>query len=409
MAQEKYEVRIDSLVYGGVGKGRLPDGQVVFVSFTLPGEIVVVEVAEKKPHFMRANLIEIIQPSSLRISPRCFHYGVCGGCQYQHIPYQDQLALKSTIFEEQLQRLGKIDPVPSISVVVSEDEWCYRNSLEFHLNSKGRLCFSQARSHAIFEVQQCHLPEDYLNEIWPKMDFASNPDFDRIELLVEDEDSALLMINSTNPVPPYFETDLPISAVHISPSGTIVLTGENFLHRKVLEKNFRVSAGSFFQVNRYITEKMIKILLDVLEIQPKMNVMDVYCGVGLFSSFIAPICNQLVGIESSFIASKDYAYNLDSYDNVELFQGKAEAILPYLDFHPDVVILDPPRAGIAPKALSGLVKLNPHKIIYISCNPATLATNAASLCQSGYQYQTAYLLDMFPQTYHIESINIFLK
>lgn len=409
MAQEKFEVRIDSLVYGGAGKGKLPDGKVVFVPFTLPGENVVVNVAEKKPHFVRANLIEISKPSSLRIPPRCFHYGVCGGCQYQHIPYQNQLAIKSAIFVEQLRRLGKIDPMPSISAVASENEWCYRNSLEFHLNSKGRLCFSQARSHEIFEVQQCHLPEDYLNEIWPKIDFASNPEIDRIQLLVEDEDSAMICLYSTNPTPPYFETDLPISAVHISPKGTIVLAGENFLNRKILEKNFRVSVGSFFQINHHITAEMIKIMLDVLEIQPEMNVMDVYCGVGLFSSFVAPMCKQLVGVESSLVASKDYIYNLDSYDNVELFQGKAETVLPYLDFHPDVVILDPPRAGIASKALSGLIRLNPQKIIYVSCNPATLATNAASLCQSGYQYQTACLMDMFPQTYHIESMNIFLK
>ena len=271
------------------------------------------------------------------------------------------------------------------------------------------MCFSRARSRILFEVQQCHLPEDYLNEIWPKMDFASNPEIDRIELLVGDEDSALLILYSANPVPPYFETDLPISAVHISPSGTIVLAGENFLNRKVLGENFCVSAGSFFQVNHHVTEEMIKILLDVLEIQPKMNVMDVYCGVGLFSLFIAPMCNSLVGVESSFTACKDYVYNLNSYDNVELFQGKASDVLPYLDFRPDVVILDPPRSGIEPKALSGLIRLNPQKIIYISCNPATLAADAASLCQSGYQYQTAYLMDMFPQTYHIESMNIFLK
>jgi len=409
MVLEKFKVRIDSLVYGGAGKGRLPDGRVVFVSYTLPGEIVVVEEAERKPHFVRANLLEISQPSSLRITPHCSHYGVCGGCQYQHIAYQDQLSFKSAIFGEQLRRLGKIYSMPSISIVSSAKEWCYRNSIEFHLNSKGRLCFSRARSRILFEVQQCHLPEDYLNEIWPKMDFASNPEIDRIELLVGDEDSALLILYSANPVPPYFETDLPISAVHFSPSGTIVLAGENFLNRKVLGENFCVSAGSFFQVNHHVTEEMIKILLDVLEIQPKMNVMDVYCGVGLFSLFIAPMCNSLVGVESSFTACKDYVYNLNSYDNVELFQGKASDVLPYLDFRPDVVILDPPRSGIEPKALSGLIRLNPQKIIYISCNPATLAADAASLCQSGYQYQTAYLMDMFPQTYHIESMNIFLK
>jgi 23S rRNA (uracil1939-C5)-methyltransferase len=173
-----------------------------------------------------------------------------------------------------------------------------------------------------------------------------------------------------------------------------------------LGREFRVSAGSFFQVNTVMADKMVQHLLDKLPL-PARTVLDVYCGAGLFSAFLAPRCERLIGIESSPSACEDFAANLDEFDHVELYEGMAEDVIPLLEMEQPIVLVDPPRAGVEVRALDGIQQLAPQTIAYVSCDPSTLARDTARLIAGGYRLVEVTPFDLFPQTYHIESISIF--
>ncbi|MBU2610464.1 MAG: 23S rRNA (uracil(1939)-C(5))-methyltransferase RlmD, partial [Chloroflexi bacterium] len=190
----------------------------------------------------------------------------------------------------------------------------------------------------------------------------------------------------------------------------VVLAGDDHVFINVLGRPFRVSAASFFQVNTRMAAALVKHLLTNLPISPNANLLDVYCGVGLFSAFLAPHVKQLIGVESSLSACEDFAFNLDEFDNVELYEGAAEEILPAfvgrIDNSP-YILVDPPRAGLDVRAMDALLALRPGMIAYISCDPSTLARDTARLIAGGYRLKQVAPFDLFPQTYHIESISIF--
>jgi 23S rRNA (uracil1939-C5)-methyltransferase len=406
---QNFEITIQSLVYGGSGIARLPDGRMAFVPFTLPGEKVRIAIREEKKGFVVAEALEILQPSSQRITPRCRHFSACGGCHYQHMAYALQLVYKKDILTEQLERIGGIEKPIVDQVLPSADVWNYRNSLQFHLSPQGKLGFEHSRSNQVLDITECHLPLPALNLTWPQLDFEYLPEIERVELRQGDEEEFLLVLHSRNAKPPEFETELPLSAVHMSPRGQIVLAGDDHLFFTILGKSLRVNATSFFQVNRSIAEKMVSLLLEKVSFSKEMTILDVYCGVGLFSLFVAPLVNRCVGVEASPLACQDFAFNLDAFDNVSLYEGTAEEVLPLMELKPDLVILDPPRSGVERRALDALLKWSPGQIVYFSCNPATLARDARHLHTDGYQLKETILLDMFPQTFHIESMNMFIK
>jgi 23S rRNA (uracil1939-C5)-methyltransferase len=183
------------------------------------------------------------------------------------------------------------------------------------------------------------------------------------------------------------------------------MAGSEAVFIAVSGRSFRVSAGSFFQVNTAMAEKMVEHLLQNLSLQTDMTVLDAYCGVGLFSAFLAPRVGQLVGVESSPSAADDFVENLDEFENVTLYEAAAEDVLPVLDLQPDIILVDPPRSGLEPRALDGLLALNPRVLVYISCDPATLGRDAKRLVSAGYSLLKITPFDLFPQTYHIESIS----
>ena len=196
--------------------------------------------------------------------------------------------------------------------------------------------------------------------------------------------------------------------MHLTEEDALVMAGEDHLIMQVLERPFYVSAGSFFQVNTIMAEKMVSHLLEKLPL-PAKTILDVYCGVGLFSAFLAPECERLIGIESSSSACEDFAVNLDEFDNVELYEGAAEEVIPHLEAEQAIVLVDPPRAGLDKLALDGIKQLAPDVIAYVSCDPSTLARDATRLISDGYRLVDVTPFDMFPQTYHIESISLFEK
>lgn len=403
---DTFEIIVTTLTYGGDALGRLPDGRALFVPFALPGEKVRVRLVEEKRGHARAELLEVITPSAERISPRCIHFGLCGGCHYQHLPYGAQASAKQQILIDQLQRLGGIANPPVHPTVLAPQPYYYRNHVEFHLTPDGALGYYKFRENKVFAIQECHLPEGPLNTVWPQLDFEALPDIERVGLRLGVEEDVQLILEGSDPQPPEFSVeDLPLSAVHLSPAGPLVMAGSEYTIIEVLGRPFRVSAGSFFQVNTPMAAAMVEHLLANLELTLAMTVLDVYCGVGLFSAFLAPSVGRLIGIEAAPSAAEDFVANLDEYENVELYEGSAEEVLPQLDVQPQVILVDPPRAGIDRHAMDVILAVQPATLAYISCDPATLARDAKRLVAGGYRLAQATPFDLFPQTFHIESIS----
>lgn len=391
--------------------GRLPDGRAVFVPFALPGETVRISLVEEKKGFARADLLEILVPSPRRISPRCAHYQVCGGCQYQHLAYTDQILAKTDILRDQLIRIGKLPDPPLKPLAPSPAPFNYRNHVQFHLDSQGRLGFKAAGSSQVIAIRECHLPSDALNQVWPLLDFEALPGLERVGLRLGAEEEIHLILESQDPSPPEFSIeDLSLSAVHLSPAGVVVLAGSEALVMEVRGRYFQVSAGSFFQVNTpmaaALVEGLVNGLSETIALDSTSTILDVYSGVGLFSAFLAPLVGRLVAVEASASAVEDFTVNLDEFDNVEIYEAPAEVVLPALDIrHPQAIIVDPPRAGLERHALDAILSMQPEVLAYVSCDPSTLSRDARRLVEGGYLLRSITPYDLFPQTYHIESLS----
>jgi 23S rRNA (uracil1939-C5)-methyltransferase len=409
MNDDLLKIELDKLTYGGDALGRLPDGRAVFVPFALPGETVSIRILEEKRGHVRAGLAEVLEPSADRVSPACRHFGVCGGCHYQHMSYQTQLSAKTAILRDQLTRIGRIGVPPLKQIIPSSDEWNYRNHVQFHLTRAGKLGYVDAGGRDVFSIVECHLPEPPLDALWPRLAFGPGTGLERISLRLGKDGQTMMVLESASPWPPELELEADLSVVHLVGDDAVVLAGDDHLVMQVGDRPFHVSAASFFQVNTAVAEKMVAFLLENLRVSPATTLLDVYCGVGLFSAFFAPHVGRLIGIESSSSACDDFTINLDEFENVELYQAPAEQVLPALDVRPDSVILDPPRAGLERRVLDALLASAPAQIAYVSCDPSTLARDAARLIAGGYRLTTVTPFDMFPQTYHIESVSVFEK
>ncbi len=413
MTESQYEITLEKLTYGGEAMGRLPDGRAVFVPFGLPAEQVRIRLTQEKQNFARGELIEILKASTDRINAKCKHFAQCGGCHYQYLPYEKQLTAKTEILRDQLQRIGKIQEPPINPIVASPLEWNYRNHVQFHLTEDGKLGYifplpsGEGRVRAI---EECHLPEAGIDNFWPELQFESKINLERVSLRSGQDNELMLVLESNTEETPELEIEADISVIHIYEDHPVIIAGQDHFFINILDKEFRVSANSFFQVNTKMAGKMMGHILTCLPISLSTTLLDVYCGVGLFSKFLAPKYEKIIGIESSPSACEDFTFNLDEFDNVELYEGMAEKILPIFASQinlPTHMLVDPPRAGIEKHALDAIIKIKPQIIVYVSCDPSTLARDAARLIHGGYRLTQVTPFDLFPQTYHIESISIF--
>lgn len=400
------ELKLDNPAYGGDTLGRLPDGRVVFVPFSIPGETVRIKITADKKKFARGDLLEVIEPSSMRVDPRCQHFAACGGCHYQHISYDQQLLLKQKILRDQLERIGHLVEPQIEAVIPSPNQFNYRNQIQFHLSRGVKPGFIHADKQGILEIAECHLPEEPLNAIWPRFEVDSTAGISAFGLRLGIEDDILVTLESKQP----FDADLnvetlPVSIVNLGPDNLEVLAGSEYTIMQVKDRLFRLSAGSFFQVNTPLAEQIVDAIEDVLPEKVGLA-LELYSGVGLFSAFIAPRANHLVAIETSESATEDFVHNLDEFENVDLYQGAVEDILPELTLEPEMILVDPPRSGLPKNVIDNILTMQPEILIYLSCDPATLARDSKLLSEGGLVPEKFVPFDLFPQTYHIETLSI---
>jgi 23S rRNA (uracil1939-C5)-methyltransferase len=424
MPEPVIELQITALSHAGEGIGRA-EGRALFVPFALPGETVRAAIVEEKKNFARARLLEIVTPSPERVTPRCPHYFTplsdaagagegpevglaCGGCQLQHLAYPAQLRFKQQTVIEQLRKVGGFADPPVRPTLPAPEPFNYRNHAQFALTPEGRLGFRAAASQRIVPVTECHLLAPPLAELFGQIDLEALPGLDGLTLRAGADDRLVIFESETDA--PDLEVELPVSAAVLRPDGsTATLAGADYLIEVVNGRPFKVSAGSFFQVNTAQAQRMVGLVLEGLALAGGETVLDLYCGVGLFSAFIAPLAAHVVGMEAFEPAVNDAAVNLDEFDNIEIYAAAAEWGLPALTTRFDAVVLDPPRAGCAPEVMDALAASGAARLVYVSCDPATFARDAKRLAAGGYTLEWVQPLDMFPQTYHVECVARFAR
>jgi 23S rRNA (uracil1939-C5)-methyltransferase len=409
MSSESIDLTLTGLAYGGDAYGRDASGRMVFVPFALPGERVRVDITEPHQQWGRGRIVHVLQPSPERIVPRCPHFTECGGCHYQHMPYSAQLQAKAEIVGAQLQRLGGFANPPVQPSIPSPSPWNTRNHLQFSVTPDGHLGFQAAGSHRVVPIRECHLPEPALAELWPQIDMEAIPGLARVALRSGAPGESMIILEGEGEPGLELTVDLPTSIVWLSPEGLTVLAGGEHFIAEVLGRPFRVSAESFFQVHTQLAGSLVRRVVDGLSLQPRQIVYDLYAGVGLFSAFLAQTGSRLVAVEQSPSACRDFEANLEQYETVDLYEASVEETLPALKPEPDAVVVDPPRSGLGAQAIEALVALAPPQLAYLSCDPATLARDARRLAEAGYALQSVLPFDLFPQTYHIETLSLWTR
>lgn len=383
------QITIDTVAFGGDGIGRI-DKRVVFVPFTVEGDIVDVEIVDIRKKYVRGILHVIKQPSPRRVEPRCSHYFRCGGCQYQHISYDHQLSMKERQVIDSFERIGKISSPPVKTIIPSPQHFNYRGKAEYHLinqqDGHPEVGFMDVEGGTVVDVDRCEIVDESINRMYHRIREAL------IEGSETDQGDRFAVWSE------YDDTELPQHQFEFSTVG-----------RKVKDKMLFVPQEGFFQANISLVDRLVEQVLTMSTVNPSDVVMDLYCGSGLFSVFISPLCRQVYGIEMDGEAVKCARLNMEKYgmSNTEIVEGSVEDVLK-TDFigekRIDTVILDPPRIGCDRCALARIAELKPSKIIYVSCNPTTQARDVRYLLDEGFSLMELHPIDMFPQTKHIEVI-----
>lgn len=436
---EQLTLRLTGIAHGGEALGR-HEGRVVFVPYAVPGETVRAEIVQDKERWARARLLDVLEPSPDRVEPPCPYFGPgrCGGCQWQHIDYARQLALKQEIVSDQLTRLGRLAEPPVMPIRAVSEPFGYRNHVQFALSSEGRLGFRVTGSHDVLAVSHCMLMHPLLAEMHEALDLQL-PGLSRLSLrAATGTEDQMMVMETTDDQAPELDLHMSLSVVllrHSEPR--VILAGNGFLEEVVCGRSYRISADSFFQVNTSGAAALVETVGRMLEPGPSDRLLDAYCGVGLLGLALAEQVAEVIGIEESESSAADFLWNAEAMglDNVALVQGSAaealetwvagldepnqqwtsdegeapEMPLQIFDRGADLAVVDPPRTGIAAEVVSSLACLSPRRVAYVSCDPATLARDAAGFVAAGYRLVEVQPLDMFPQTYHVESVGLWAR
>lgn len=430
------DLKIEKMNLGAQGIGYL-DGKVCFVDFVIPGEEIRAVVIVKKKDYNVAKVLEIFNPSPARIKPNCPVFELCGGCQMQHIDYKYQVELKKAVLIDTLRRIGKFD-IQKVEVVY-EKPWYYRNRAQLPIqnNKDLKIGYFKKGTHEVVNHDCCHINQLEINQVTATLRRRLRNI--KIDIYDESRHSGnlrhIIVRRGTNTGQIFItfvtkEKRLPEEInrglieeipdiVGISQNinnertnrilgrENIILVGNSFYEELVAGKKFQIAPTSFFQVNTEVFEKVIEKIRQEIE---GRNVVDLYAGVGVIGICVADLCQRIIAIEQDQSSVKDGIRNagLNKVSNIEFIIGKAEDKIGLID-DCETLILDPPRKGVGEIVINHLVKINVKKIIYLSCNPATLARDAGLILKKGYYIKKLYFFDMFPQTYHIESLMVFEK
>lgn len=439
----------------------VPPAFTVFVEGAIPGDQVQAKIVEVKRNYARGRVVELLQPSPHRVVPRCPVYAECGGCQLQEMEYLEQLRWKMRFVADALTRIGGLKDFELRETLAAENPWFYRNKAIFPVgrSPSPSSAFSQSSSrrlanaerlvaglyargtHRIIDLSTCPIQHPTNNEIlavtkellgrygYPPYDESSGQGLIRhlMARTAKATGQAMvgLVINGTAlPAGKKFAADLRrrLPAVKsvvlninrqrtniIFGERTVLLDGEEAIEDRLGDLTFKLSARSFFQVNPEQAEVLYRRAREYARLTGKELVIDAFTGTGTIALFLAGQAGQVIGIEEIPEAVADARENArrNRIANVDFRQGKVEEVLPKLaggGLHPEVVVLDPPRRGVEEKALAAIAQLEPERIIYVSCNPATLARDLAYLVREGYRVEEVQPVDMFPQTAHVEAV-----
>ena len=405
-------LELSQMAHGGPALGR-HQGKVIFVPYALPGETVVVEIETSKKSWARARLLEVTEPSPDRVLPPCPHFGphACGGCQWQHIRYSAQLLHKTEVVRDQFSRLAGLRAVPVHPTRAVGEPWGYRNHVQLHPSRQG-LGYIAADGERVEAIHQCPIMHPLVAELFDELDIEIE-DLQRLSLRAGVNTGQQMVIFETRDDEPFeLEVDRPVSCVLMLSDGTpVTLVGRDHFFEQARGHTYRVSAGSFFQVNTAGAEALIDTVSHYLSLRPHETLLDLYSGVGLFSLALADRAGQIIAVEAHPDAAADARFNVEAaaLDNVRVVQGDAAAVLAALDQPVHAVVADPPRSGCGAEVIAALVSLRPKRLVYVACDPATLARDAKTLTAAGYRLTEVQPLDLFPQTYHIESVGLFEK
>jgi 23S rRNA (uracil1939-C5)-methyltransferase len=394
------QVEIEKLVYGGQGLGRV-DGRTVLVPFVLPGEQVEVEAVRETSSLIHARPIDLPRRSEHRVASDCPVYGECGGCQYQHIVYAKQLEYKLEILRETLARIGKITWEGPVETIAGEP-WAYRNRTQLRIVKHGRkvsVGFLEAGSRRLIHAGQCPINSPALNRAHQALlEMAHQRRFPQflheVEFFTNESDVQLNVLDTERPLSKSFfdwcGEKIPGLAAGESidyPSGGDI---------------FQVGSRSFFQVNRFLTGRLVEA---ALQGAAGSRALDLYAGVGLMTLPLARKFDQVLAVDSSPRAVRGLQFNAERAAlEVKVINLNVEEFLPSCEEAVDFVVADPPRAGLGPRVTAELLRLRAPRLALVSCDPATLARDLAALTSGGYEIAKITLVDMFPQTFHIESV-----
>ena len=401
------------------------DGKVVFIPYTMTGDEAWVEIAEEKKRYSMARLIQIIEPSPGRVNPPCPYFGTCGGCQWQHIDYSIQGELKKEILGETLKRLGKLNEIPPVSVVPSPKPYDYRVRVQLKVKGK-KMGYYHEKSHQIVDVAHCPISHPLVNQIIEELreDLDALVRMEEIEINVSPEERSGVLLfhaHSYDQRAEYFMEELLRSQAILRGIAITQKDGFRFLgdpalnftiplsqERDKRELKLRISPGSFSQVNPEQNQRLIQTVLQFSKVDQEDRVIDLYAGAGNLTLPLAMEAREVLGIEENRMAFEDAQFNAErnGIKNGHFIQARVEDVL--LDWKretPDLIVLDPPRTGCK-TVLDQVVRLKPKKIVYVSCEPTTFARDLGLFSERGYSLQRLSLIDMFPQTYHMETVGL---
>jgi len=434
---------IEKIVYPGKALGRGTDGIATFVDGALPGETVEVTITKKKKSFQEGTLHNIIKPSDKRIHPRCPSFGKCGGCSFQHTDYEHQLKIKESYVKELIAPFCK-NILPIIS---SPEIWGYRNKMEFSFFEREGTpaigLHEKGSWNTYFDVPPCYLADPHILPLvtllttfaqhsglpvyhpkshqgfWRHVVFRTGKRTN--EMLLNLVTASLPNISETffipllSKLPPHITSIVWSINNHVSDvvqaEHMIVLKGKDHIEEQMQINNqwyrFIISPFSFFQTNTFGAEKLYETVYAFLQPVQQDILLDLYCGTGTIGISLAKYVHQCIGIEqvSDAIQNAEKNKTLNHIENITFYNSTVEQWIQHADIPAfTALILDPPRSGISSKVITLIARTHPPKIIYVSCNPATLARDLHILQQAGYRAQQAVAIDMFPQTFHVETV-----